>query len=173
MALPENYQLSRRQTKCLITGEPFEDGQLIHTAIYANSEDDDYLREDYSVKGWQLRDQTKIPFSSWKKKWAKPETQKNEDSLSEENEEAIFIRLSIADDVKTDTTRYILALMLERSRILKEIDTQKLNDGILRIYEHSKSGETYLVKDPNLPLDQISVLQSEILESVNEHTNPL
>jgi len=36
--------------------------------------------------------------------------------------------------------------------------------GILRIYEHRKTGEIFIVKDPNIPLDEVEKFQLEVME---------
>jgi hypothetical protein len=54
--------------------------------------------------------------------------------------------------------------MLERQKILRETDTQPTPTGILRIYEHRKTGEIFIVKDPNIPLDEVEKFQLEVME---------
>jgi hypothetical protein len=59
--------------------------------------------------------------------------------------------------------RYLLAVMLERKRILKEVEVKRAEDGALtRIYEHGKSGEVFVVPDPQLRLDEIEQVQDEV-----------
>jgi hypothetical protein len=61
--------------------------------------------------------------------------------------------------------RYILALMLERKRHLKEIEVRKNEDGSLtRIYQHGKSGEVFVIPDPGLKLSQVAEVQSEVAD---------
>jgi hypothetical protein len=53
--------------------------------------------------------------------------------------------------------------MLERKRILKEVEVKRDADGrITRIYEHSKSGEVFVIPDPELRLDEIEQVQSQV-----------
>ncbi len=54
--------------------------------------------------------------------------------------------------------------MLERQKLLRETDTQPTTGGTLRIYEHRKTGEVYIVKDPNIPLAQVEEIQNEVIE---------
>ena len=59
--------------------------------------------------------------------------------------------------------RYILAVMLERKKLLKEIETRRGEDGSrLRIYEHTKTGEVFIVPDPQLRMDQIADVQGQV-----------
>jgi hypothetical protein len=61
--------------------------------------------------------------------------------------------------------RYILALMLERKRQLKEIEVRKNEDGSLtRIYHHGKSGEAFVIPDPGLKLSQVAEVQAEVAD---------
>jgi len=76
----------------------------------------------------------------------------------------LLSRLIEEDKEHTENARYILAVMLERKKLLKETDKQQTPNGILRIYEHRKSGEVYIVLDPNIPLDQIEDVQKEVSE---------
>ena len=55
--------------------------------------------------------------------------------------------------------------MLERKRILKEIETKQAEDGtLLRIYEHAKTGEVLVVPDPQLKLDQLAEVQQQVAQ---------
>jgi hypothetical protein len=58
--------------------------------------------------------------------------------------------------------RYILAIMLERKKQLVEVDSQPTATGIIRIYEHRKSGDVFIVKDPNIPLSEVEKVQDEV-----------
>jgi hypothetical protein len=67
------------------------------------------------------------------------------------------------DADKMASARYLLAVMLERKRILKEIESKRGEDGILvRVYEHAKSGEVFVIPDPELRLDRLEQVQAEV-----------
>jgi hypothetical protein len=54
--------------------------------------------------------------------------------------------------------------MLERKKIFVERDVQKTEDGRkLRVYEHKKTGESFLVIDPELKLDELEHVQDEVV----------
>lgn len=76
--------------------------------------------------------------------------------------EELLERLIEEDQEHTENTRYILAVMLERKKLLRETDNQQTPNGILRVYEHRKSGEVYLVRDPNIPLEEVERVQAEV-----------
>ena len=71
-------------------------------------------------------------------------------------------RLVNEDEEHTENARYILAVMLERKKLLRETDTQEIPSGILRVYEHRKTGDVFLIKDPQIPLSEVETVQEEI-----------
>jgi hypothetical protein len=54
---------------------------------------------------------------------------------------------------------YILALMLERKKILRPMDS---SDPDVLVYEHLANGDTLVVANPRLSLDQIPAVQAEV-----------
>jgi len=58
--------------------------------------------------------------------------------------------------------RYILALMLERKRLLKQIEAKEDIHGRTLVYEHVKTGEVFIVPDPGLRMDQVEAVQNEV-----------
>jgi hypothetical protein len=68
------------------------------------------------------------------------------------------------EDADDTNAIYILAVMLERKRILVEKDVQTREDKTkIRVYEHKKTGETFLVIDPELKLAEIEKVQEEVV----------
>jgi len=63
--------------------------------------------------------------------------------------------------------------MLERQKLLRETDSQPTAGGILRIYEHRKTGEVYIVKDPNIALDKVEEIQNEVIELLSPKPVPV
>jgi hypothetical protein len=59
-------------------------------------------------------------------------------------------------------TRYVLAAMLERKKILKPVDVRETGSEKILVYEHAKSGEAFLIVDPGLRLDQLDAVQNEV-----------
>lgn len=165
----ERYSFTRRQSKCTVTEVPFEDDQVIYTAIFFGLEGDGYLRKDYSEQGWAQRPEEDLqPFSSWKSKWKKLEKIEDDQKLQKENAETLLARLNEEDRSESESTRYILALMLERSKIIVEEDSQEIPEGVLRVYRHRKTEEVILVKDPKLSLDEVAGLQVEVIRMLDQ-----
>ena len=70
------------------------------------------------------------------------------------------------DDPSKRNVIFILAVMLERRRILveKEVQTSEGTGLKIRVYEHKQTGESFVVPDPQLKLKEIESVQREVME---------
>ncbi|WP_411828069.1 hypothetical protein [Luteolibacter sp. AS25] len=168
MALPETWNVRSRSRKCTATGTPFSEGQKIITALFPDPESSGYLRKDFCEAAWkeieagsELSDQ---PFSHWRTTFIPAPINENVQPVTKQTAEDLLRNLVEEDQDHTENTRYILAVMLERQKLLRETDTQPTSGGTLRIYEHRKTGEVFIVKDPNIPLAQVEEIQNEVIE---------
>ena len=59
---------------------------------------------------------------------------------------------------------YVLALMLERKKDLvqREQADDKQSEKKLIVYEHSKTGDTFIIEDPQLSLSEIGTVQEQV-----------
>ena len=163
MALAESWHVRTRSRECAATQRHFEDEEAIVTALFPDPESSGYLRRDYCIEAWEARgDDEETPFSFWRSTYFIPESETKEDPIKQLSPEELLERLIEEDQEHTENTRYILAVMLERKKLLRETDSQQLPNGIMRVYEHRKSGEVYLVRDPNIPLEEVEAVQEEV-----------
>jgi hypothetical protein len=58
--------------------------------------------------------------------------------------------------------RYVLSIMLERKKTLKQVDVREDDGAKHLIYEHTRTGEVFVIVDPRLKLDQLDSLQKEV-----------
>ena len=105
---------------------------------------------------------SQAPFSAWQSTFRLPAKQEKPEVVEKESAEDLLRRLVEEDDPATENVRYILAVMLERKKLLRETDQQHTNTGILRIYEHRKTGEVLVIRDPDISLDQVESIQEEV-----------
>ena len=68
-------------------------------------------------------------------------------------------RLIESNDPAHTNTRYLLAVMLERKRVLK---LQPSPDKTTLIYERTGTGETFIITDPHLSLSDLVAVQEEV-----------
>ncbi|MGB2185954.1 MAG: hypothetical protein ACPH5P_04685 [Akkermansiaceae bacterium] len=164
MALNEPWSIKSRAHFCAVTEQHFADGESFYTAIFPDPESSGYLRKDFSISAWEKRSEEEDqPFSFWQSTYHAP-VKEEAVEVTEESPEDLLRRLIEEDEEHTENARYILAVMLERKKQLVEADNQPTASGIIRIYEHRKSGDVFIVKDPNIPLDEVEKVQEEITQ---------
>lgn len=163
MALAESWHVRSRGRECAATQRPFIDGETIVTALFPDPESSGYLRRDYGLDGWALYQETgDSPFSCWRTTYTAPTGNEAAKAAEKLSAEEILQRLVEEDEDHTENARFILAVMLERQKLLRETDHQRTPTGIVRVYEHRKTGEVFIVKDPDIPLSQVEAVQHEV-----------
>jgi len=168
MALNENWHIKSRSHSCSVSGRRFEDGEQFYAAIFqAPAGEDGFIRRDYSKQAWDELIATtgsEMPFSFWKSTYEAPVHQPKEEPVKKQDAESLLRRLIDEDDAHTENARFILAVMLERKKILKNTDSQRIGETKLLLYEHRKSGDVLMIVDPEIPLHQIESVQQQIAD---------
>jgi len=105
------------------------------------------------------------PFSLWEGLYEAPApASSRSEPVKKENAEELLRRLIILEDPAMSNVIYVLAVMLERGKILVERDAKAHESGgILRVYEHKRSGDTFIVLDPQLRLDSLGAVQQQVV----------
>jgi hypothetical protein len=172
MAIIQDWKFRSRSHQCCYTGEPFADGEQFYTCIFIDPQSDGYLRRDYSSKNWKLirKNLDPPPFSFWKSTYEAPQAEGKTEAIESHSAEATLRRMIDEGDPATENARYILALMLERKKTLRPVDEKESDSGggRLIIYEHKESGEIFIVTDPQLKLDDIEAIQTEVAALLGE-----
>ena len=160
--MAQDWDIKPRDEACADCKTPFADEQTYFSALVF--ETDGYKRADYCEKCWLAKDEkTVLPYSTWQGVYRMPEPEPDE-PLKKETAETLLRKLMEQEDAATANVIYILAVMLERNRLLVERDLQTNDNGVLiRVYEHKKTGETFLIPDPRLRLDQLETVQQEVI----------
>jgi hypothetical protein len=143
-------------------GNAFADGQHYRSGLVFGKEG--YVRTDFCEACWDKTQSSSSLFSAWRGVYRKPPPQA-EEPLKKETAESLLRRLMETEDRTRTNAIFVLAVMLERKRILAERDIRTRDDGVrVRVYEHKRTGETFLIPDPGLRLDQIEHVQREVVE---------
>jgi hypothetical protein len=130
MALPESWHIRSRARTCAATERPFEDGEAIVTALFPDPDSSGYLRKDFALEAWQARgEDDDKPFSFWKAVFHAAPVDEKPDAFKKESPEDLLRRLVEEEEDHTENVRYILAVMLERKKVLRETDTQRTPSG--------------------------------------------
>ena len=157
--LPHEWAIKHRADTCAVTQRPFVSGEDFYTLLFHDT--DGYRREDLSEEAWRNRNENIQPFSFWKTRY-EPLPQAPE-PLAKENAEELFRRLIASEDPPANAC-YVLAAMLERKRVLKQIKTESAEKGRVLIYEHGGTGDVFIVSDPGLRLDELESVQNEVAQ---------
>lgn len=158
----QQWNLRSRGHQCAVTERPFEDGERHFTAIYIDPKSSEYTRRDVCVDAWKQELAERTPFSFWKSVYVKNAPDQKPEFAPKESALSLLQRLIEDDHPHTENARYILAAMLERKRILSPTDRKYTEQGIMQFYENKKTGDVYMIRDPELRLDEVAGVQEEV-----------
>ena len=160
MALTE-WNIQARSHVCSNCHQPFADKQVYQTLL------------TFGVSGYQRRDLCGACYPSaaregvssyWQGEYKSPPPPAPE-AIQKDTAESLLRKLCESNDPSQTPARYILAVMLERKRILRHRDTVSGEDGKeLLVYEHAQTGESFTVPDPHLRLDQLTEVQQQVAD---------
>ena len=161
--MAQEWNIKSRGHGCTVCNEPFADKQPCISALRETEQG--YDRVDVCVGCWHKAARDWEPFSVWEGIYENPQVVVKEDPVNKETAESLLRRLVALDDPAMRHVVYVLAVMLERSKRLVERDAKPQEDGtILRVYEHRANGDSFVVLDPRLCLDQIGDVQRQVVE---------
>ncbi len=156
----QEWNIKPRGETCIACGKAFADQEAFFSRLTFGAEG--YIRRDSCAACWK-EPAKEGALSVWKSAFKVPPPPPPE-PIKKETAESLLRELMQTDDPAKRNTIYILAVMLERRRVFVERDVQTREDGVkVRVYEHRKTGETFLVPDPGLHLAELTQVQQEVL----------
>ncbi len=169
-----DWNIQSRSHGCQACEKPFADKQPYHTLLF--TEKSEYLRQDICQSCWDTQYgggsiDRKGFISFWKGIYIAPPAHAPE-PMQKENAETILRKLIELNDPKHGPACFILAVMLERKRILKVKEQIKKEGGRVFIYEHPASGDIFTITDPNLQLNQLDQVQRDVAYLMEHGLNP-
>ena len=139
--MSQEWNIRSRGHVCSICGKGLVDKAPVVSILHELP--DGYERLDCHPECWKTAPRDWEPFSSW---------------------DELLRHLISLDDPAMKNVVYVLAVMLERSKILVERDAKEQPDRtIIRIYEHRRTGESFIVLDPRIRLENLGDVQSEVV----------
>ncbi|MEW6303633.1 MAG: hypothetical protein AB1705_09195, partial [Verrucomicrobiota bacterium] len=167
------WNIQSRAHACQACGKDFADKQPYHTLLF--DEKREYLRQDVCDACWQSQysqgaSDRKGFVSHWQGVYHAPSAAAP-DPIARETAETLLRKLVELHDPQYAAACYILAVMLERKRLLK-VQSQIKQDGKrLFVYEHPKTGDVFTIADPALQLNQLEDVQRQVAHLM-EHGLP-
>jgi hypothetical protein len=168
-----DWNIQSRAHACEACGKPFADQEVYHTLL--SEERTELRRADICSGCWQqqfsegARDRKGF-ISYWQGVYEAPPPPT--DAIQKETAETLLRKLVEQNDPRYVPAGYILAVMLERKRVLK-VKEQVLRDGKRTfIYEQPKTGDVFTISDPDLRLDQLEAVQRDVAALLEHGLNP-
>ena len=158
------WNIQSRAHACQACQKPFADKELYHTLLF--EEKQELRRQDVCKPCWEAQfSQFKAGQEGFISYWhgiyiAPPATPP--DPIQRETAETLMRKLIEANDPKHGPACFILAVMMERKRLLKVKEQIKQGGTRIFIYEHPKTGDIYTITDPNLQLNQLEEVQRDV-----------
>jgi len=167
--LNQEWNIQSRALRCAVSGRPFRKGERIYSALYWR--DGQYSRVDLNEESWRARNDNIQPVSAWQADFVPPPPPPPE-TLKKDDAEGLLRRLVAENESATRNARYILALMLERKKVLRQIERQRHEGSSVLVYEHGPSGEVWLIEDPDLKLGELKAVQDEVAHLLAQSDEP-
>lgn len=159
---------------CHLCGAEFVDKQPLHSRLLFSL--DGYARQDFCATCWPQRASAPATslaateVSDWTHPFHAPPP-KAPEPVQRETAETLLRQLIESDDPSNAAPLFVLAVMLERRRIFVERQVAIQPDGHrIRLYEHKKTGETFLIPDPNLRLADLEPIQLQVMNLLQGHS---
>ena len=161
--MSQEWNIRSRGHVCTVCEKPLVDRAPVISVL--REEGGGYTRMDCHPECWKTLERDWEPFSSWEGTYAAPPPpDARKEPLKKETADELLRHLISLDDPAMKNVVYVLAVMLERSKILVERDAKLQPDNtIIRVYEHRKTGESFIVLDPRLRLENLASVQQEVL----------
>lgn len=168
------WNLQSRAHACQACHKPFADKEPYHTLLL--EEKQEYQRQDICHDCWdaQYREgasDRKGFISQWQGVYQVPPAAPP-DAIQKESAESLLRRLIETGEAKYGPVCYILAVMLERKRLLKVKEQIQQEDRRVFIYEQPRTGDIFTITDPNLQLNQLEEVQRATAELLAHGVNP-
>ncbi len=168
-----DWNIQSRAHACLACGRPFTDKQPYHTLLF--DEKSGYERLDVCERCWSAQysqgaTDRKGFVSHWQGVFEVPPAQP--EPIRKETAQSLLRKLVELNDPKYGAACFILAVMLERKRLLKVKDQTHRGGRRIFIYEQPASGDVFTVADPDLRLDQLDQVQRDVAQLLEQGLNP-
>jgi hypothetical protein len=159
-----DWNIHARAHACQACGQPFVDQTAYYTLLFQQRhhlERLDVCENCWSSQYSQGATDRKGFISFWQGVFTVPPPPAPE-PIQRENAEGLLRRLCADGRQEYTAVRYILAVMLERKRVLKIKAQNQQEDQRVFIYEHARNGDLFTIVDPGLQLSQLEAVQHQV-----------
>lgn len=157
------WNIQSRGHICFVTGRHFVEGEAYYTVLLDQRHG--FERLDLSREAWPTHSGEILArpnfISHWQGVYHAPPPVPPE-AIRRDDAESLLRKLVERRDESHAAACYILAVMLERKRVLKVKQQLRENGRRVFIYEHAKSGDVFAIADPELHLEQLEAVQRDV-----------
>ena len=162
ITMSQEWNIRSRGHVCTLCQKPLVDKTPVVSAL--REVGGGYERFDCHPECWKTAGRDWEPFSVWDGVYLAPVREEKRDPLKKEDAGELIRKLITLDDPAMKNVVYVLAVMLERSKILVERDAREQGDGtIRRVYEDRKNGDTFVILDPRIRLENLAEVQQQVV----------
>lgn len=170
-----DWQIQTRASECQGCGRRFSDRQPYHTLLWADADAGRYRRQDVCPECWETRYRQEARtrpevVSFWRGVYEAPPPPR--EPIQRDAAESLLRQLCERGDPRYRSAVYILAVMMERKRLLR-VKEQFWRDGCrIFVYEHTRTGDVFTVQDPALKLSELDEVQREVARLLEQGLPP-
>ena len=160
--MSQEWNIRSRGHVCSLCQKPLVDHAPVISVLKEISSG--YERFDCHPECWKTATRDWEPFSFWDGVYFAPLKEEKKEPLKKEDAGELLRHLITLDDPSMKNVIYVLAVMLERSKILVERDRKEQANGtIRRVYEDRKNGDTFVILDPRIRLENLPEVQRQVV----------
>ena len=167
-----NWEIKSRSRFCSYCESPFDVGEVYHTVLDLKGVEPE--RMDCCVRCWKKIDpgaegrggEGSAYWQGRFKRLTAPVEKK--EAVQKDVIERLLDRYIRSEDEAHINLCYILALLEERKKILVPCDKTFDKEGRkIIVYEHKKTGNIYLIRDPHLSLMEVEEVQQQVKDLID------
>jgi len=170
-----DWNIQSRAHACQNCGKSFADKEVFHTLLFDLKKD--FTRLDICQACWESQFaeggvERKGFISHWHGTYDAAPPPPPE-AIQKETAESVLRQLIQANDPAHGPACFILAVMLERKRLLRVKEQFRQEGRRYFIYEQPKSGDLFTILDPDLQLDQLEEVQRDVASLLGQENSAL
>ncbi len=161
-----DWNIQARARVCQSCGRAFTDKAPYHTVL--SEQRSGFERIDICAACWESQHRhgsadRKGFVSHWQGVFTVAPPPPPE-AIQRDSAESLLRRLLELNDPSWQPAAFILAVMLERKRVLKMREQLRQGGRRIFVYELPRSGEVFTIPDPDLKLDQLEQVQRDVAQ---------
>lgn len=170
-----DWKIQARARACQACSKAFADKEAYFTLLFDRK--NSLERWDVCATCWESQysqgaNDRKGFVSFWQGVFVEPPPGPPE-PIQKESAESLLRKLVEQNEAPYAAACFILAVMLERKRVLR-VKAQSTQDGQRTLlYEHARTGDLFSIVDPNLQLQQLEEVQRTVTELLEHGLNPV